>query len=133
MSVQEENKKIVTRFNKEFLEGANTDVLKEIVSDDFINQTATGVPKDVKGLIEFVKMLNTAFPDLHITIHEQVAQGDLVASRKTISATHLGEIFGKAPTGKKVNFSVMDFVRLKDGKYIEHWGQNNIMQIIGTL
>jgi hypothetical protein len=28
---------------------------------------------------------------------------------------------------------VMDFVRLRDGKYIEHWGQNNIMQVIQQL
>ncbi len=40
---------------------------------------------------------------------------------------------GRLPTGKQVIFNVMDFVRLRDGKYVEHWGQNNIMQLIQQL
>ncbi len=47
----EENKKVVLRFNKEFLEGRNTDVLKEIVADDFTNHTAPdNTPKRCKWL-----------------------------------------------------------------------------------
>jgi predicted ester cyclase len=134
MNTIAENKEIVLRFNKEFLEGGNTAVLKEIVSDAFINHTATAnFPKDVSGLIEFISVIHTGFPDLHIEIHEQVGEGDLVATRKTIHGTHLGEIMGKPPTGKKVTMNVMDFVRLKDGKYIDHWGRNDIMQVIQGL
>lgn len=129
-----ENKATVIRFNKEFLEQGNMEVLKEIVADDFINHTAIdAVPKNVEGLKQFVTMLHTGFSDFHIDIHEQVGEGDVVASRKTIHATHTGEIMGHVPTGKKVAFSVMDFVRLRDGKYIEHWGQNNVLQVIQQL
>jgi predicted ester cyclase len=134
MNTIAENKEIVLRFNKEFLEGGNTAVLKEIVSDAFINHTApANFPKDVSGLIEFISVIHKGFPDLHIEIHEQVGEGDLVATRKTIHGTHLGEIMGKPPTGKKVTMNVMDFVRLKDGKYIDHWGRNDIMQVIQGL
>jgi predicted ester cyclase len=128
------NKGIVIRFNKEFLEQGNMEVLKEIVSDDFINHTAAGtVPNNVEGLRQFISMLHTGFSDLHIEIHEQVEENDLVATRKTIHASHTGEIMGHQATGKHVTFNVMDFVRLKDGKYIEHWGRNDIMQVIQQL
>jgi predicted ester cyclase len=130
----EENKKVVRRFNKELIEQGDIEVVKEIVADDFINHTAaSSVPNNVDGLIQFVSMLHTGFSDFHIDIHEQVAENDMVATRKTIYATHTGEIMGHKPTGKQVTFNVMDFVRLRNGKYIEHWGQNNIMQVIQSL
>ena len=130
----EENKKIVLRFNKEFLEKGNIEILKEIVADDFVNQTAVSpVPNNVDGLIQFITMMHKGFSNFNIVIHAQVGENDLVATRKTIHATHTGEIMGHQPTNKQVVFSVMDFVRLRDGKYIEHWGRNDIMQVIQGL
>jgi len=134
MTRMKKNKEVVIRFNKEFLENGNADVLKEIVSENFINQTAApNTPNDVSGLIQFVEVLHKGFPDITVHILDQVAEGDLVASRKIITGTHLGEIMGHQPTGKKVTINVMDFVRLKEGKYIEHWGRNDIMQVIQSL
>lgn len=130
----EERKEVVIRFNREFLEKNNTEVLKELVADSFINHTAApGIPKDVSGLIQFIGMLHKGFPDIKIEIHDMIAEGDLVATRKTFHATHLGEIMGHAPTGKKVTFNVMDFVRVQNGKYVEHWGRNDVMQVIQQL
>jgi predicted ester cyclase len=130
----EENKKVVMRFNKEFLENGNTDVVREIVADNFINHTApSNIPNDANGLIQFVQMLHKGFPDLHIEIHDQIAENDLVVSRKTIHATHMGEIMGRKPTGKKVTMNVIDIVRLKDGKYVDHWGRNDIMEVMRQL
>lgn len=129
-----ENKAVVMRFNKEFLEKGNIEILKEIVADDFINHTASGtIPNNVDGLKQFITILHKGFTDFHIHIHEQVGENDIVATRKTIHATHTGEIMGHHPTGKEVVFNVMDFVRLRNGKYVEHWGQNNIMQVIQQL
>jgi predicted ester cyclase len=133
MSVSQ-NKEVVIRFNKEFLERGDVTVLKELVADDFVNRTAAGpVPDNVDGLKQFITMLHKGFSDFHIDIHEQIGENDLVATRKTIHATHTGEIMGHQPTGKKVAFRVMDIVRLRDRKYAEHWGQNNIIEVIQGL
>jgi predicted SnoaL-like aldol condensation-catalyzing enzyme len=130
----EKNKEVVLRFNKEFLEKNNTEVLKEIVADDFINHTAAAnIPNDVNGLIQFVAMLHKVFSEIHIEIFEQVAESDLVATRKEIYAKHTGEIMGRASTGKSVTLNVIDMIRLRDGKYIEHWGRNDFMQVIQSL
>lgn len=128
------NKKVVLRFNKEFLEKGNIGVLDEIISDDFINHTAPeNMPHDINGMIQLVKILHQGFPDLKVEVHEQVCENDLVSSRKTIHGTHLGEIMGHPATGKKVTINVIDIVRVKDGRYTDHWGQNNIMQVIAEL
>ena len=130
----EQNKLVVLRFNKEFLEKGNTEVLEEIVEDNFTNHTAAGnVPNDVKGLIQFVEMIHKGFSDIHIDIYEQLAENDLVATRKIIRAKHTGDIMGHAATGKAVEMNVIDIVRLRDGKYVDHWGRNDIMQVIQSL
>jgi len=130
----EQNKDVVLRFNKEFLEDGNKEILKEIVADNFINHTApANFPNDVSGLVQFVEMMRNAFPDLTIDIHEQIAENDLVATRKTIHGTYSGNIMGHVPTGKKVTMNVIDIVRIKDGKYVDHWGRNDIMQVIQSL
>jgi predicted ester cyclase len=132
--LQMDNKAVVIRFNKEFLEQGNMDVLKELVADDFINHTAAStVPNNVDGLKEYVSMLHTGFSNFNIEIHEQVAENDIVATRKTIHATHTGTIMGKTATGKRVAINVMDFVQLRDGKYLGHWGRNDVMQVIQQL
>ena len=132
--ITEQNKKVVLRFNKEFLETGDKEVLKEIVADNFINHTAPAdFPKDVNGVIQFIETIHKGFSNIRIEIHEQLAENDLVATRKTIYATHTGEIMGHAPTGKKVTMNVIDIVRLKDGKYVDHWGRNDIMQVIQSL
>ncbi len=130
----EENKQVVLRFNKEFLETGNTEVLKEIVADTFTNHTAAAnSPKDISGIIQFITVLHKRFSDLSIQIHELIGEDDTVAARKTITARHTGEIMGHMPTGKKVIMNVIEIVFLKDGKYTDHWSRNDIMQVIQGL
>ena len=69
---------------------------------------------------QVVMMLRSAFPDLHFTIEELVAEVDTVAGRVTMSGTHLGPFQGIPPTGLSFEQAHMHFVRFRDGKAIEH-------------
>jgi predicted ester cyclase len=40
---------------------------------------------------------------------------------------------GIPPTGKKVIINVIDIIRLREGKYVEHWGMSNIPEVIAQL
>lgn len=128
------NKEVVARFNKEFIEQGNIKVLSDLVHPNFVNHTISEqYSNNVDGLIQFANILRNGFPDLVVNIHIQVAENDFVTTLKTIEGTHLGEIFGKVPTGKKVKMSVIDIVRLKNNKYIEHWAKNDILKVIESL
>jgi steroid delta-isomerase-like uncharacterized protein len=131
----EQNKEIVTRVNKEFIEGGNLETLLELFSEDFINHTAPpGSPKNRDGVVYFFNhLLKSAFPDLKVEIHDMVAEGDKVTTRKSFHATHQGPFFGVAPTGKTVQMSVMDMIRLHDGKFIEHWGILDLHGLMAQL
>jgi predicted ester cyclase len=81
-------------------------------------------------------MLRTAFPDLHFTIEELIAEGDVVAGRLTMSGTHEGPLMGMPPTGRSVQQAHMHFVRFRDGKAVEHWGVRDdlgMMQQMGIM
>ncbi len=131
----EQNKKAVLRFNKEVIEQGNADTFHELVAADVVNHTAPeGSPNGKDGMFYFLfNILRTAFPDLTVEVLDQVAEGDKVCSRKVIRGTHLAEFMGIAPTQKKVAIHVMDMVRLREGKYADHWGMSNISEVVTQL
>ena len=57
----------------------------------------------------------SAFPDFRAEIHDMVAEGDKVVTRKTLNGTHEGDFMGIPPTGTLVAFDVIDIVRYENG------------------
>lgn len=131
----EKNKILVSRVNKEFIEGGNLDTFNEIFAEDFVNHTAPpGAPKNRDGVIYFFNhLLKPAFPDLKVEIHDMVAEGEKVTTRKSFHATHSGEFFGIKPTGKKVVMEVIDIIELQNGKYTGHWGILDLYSLMTQL
>jgi serine phosphatase RsbU (regulator of sigma subunit) len=122
MSV-EENKAIFRRYVEEVWNQGRLELADEIF-DRYISHQPDGLsiergPEDVK---RFLGEFRQAFPDLHISIDDQIAEGDKVVSRGTIRGTHQGEFRGMAPTGKQIEergFSVFRFS--EEGKVVESW------------
>jgi len=130
----ENNKEIVRRFNKEVIEQGNLDAFTQLMDDDFINRTAPNTANGADGMWNtFSNILRPAFPDLTVEIYEQIAEGDKVVTRKAITGTHKGILFDISPTGKKIKIDVIDIVRIKDGKYMEHWGINTLQTVLSEL
>jgi predicted ester cyclase len=74
-----------------------------------------------------------AFPDMHVTIDDMVAEGDKVAARVTMTGTHKGEIMGIPPTNKKVTFSLIVISRFAGGKIVEDHGQFDALGLMRQL
>jgi len=62
-----------------------------------------------------------AFPDLHIDIHQIVADDEMVSCFCTVTATHIGPYFDLEPTGKRLVTHEMMFNRVRDGRLAETW------------
>ena len=130
----EANKEIVRRFNKEVIEQCNLDSFNRLTHSGFINRTAPPNSNDSAGMWNtFSNILKPAFPDLTVEIYDQVAEDDKVTTRKAIIGTHDGMLMGIKPTGKQIRIDVIDIVRLKDGKYFEHWGLNTLQTLLEEL
>jgi len=131
----EQNKQIVIRFNKECIEQGISQSFEDLLSGQVINHSApAGMPNGKESFYYFLNsILRKGFPDLKVEILEQVAERDLVTTRKKIKATHTGEIFDIPPSNKKVEINVIDIIRLRDGKYVEHWGQSNFDEVVKMI
>lgn len=131
----EQNKAIVKRFNKEVIEQGNIESFKALMDTAFINHSAPpGADNGPDGMINtFNKVLRPAMPDMKVIIYSQVAEGDFVTTRKAIVGTHAGTFLGIPPTGKQIIIDVIDIVRIKDGKYFEHWGVNTLPTVLAML
>jgi steroid delta-isomerase-like uncharacterized protein len=95
----------------------------EFVRPDIVDHDLPpGMPSGAEGVQAILGAIRTAFPDHDAQIVHMVAEGDLVATYKTLTGTHTGALFGTPPTGKRATVRVMDFVRYVDGRVAEHWG-----------
>lgn len=82
---------------------------------------APGQASGPAGIKPIIRGMAAAFPDLHISIHDMLQQPGKIAVRAEISGTHLGELFGIAPTGKKVSFRLHEFHTLANGLVTTTW------------
>lgn len=73
----------------------------------------------------FVPVMRSAFPDLHYTIEDLIAEGNKVVTRFRFTATHAGEFLGVAGTGKPITLTGIWIHRLAGGRIVEgqQWGQ----------
>jgi predicted ester cyclase len=85
----DENKAVTRRINEEAWTNGNLDVIDEITTDQYVH-TVVGAPESVRGpqgFRELVTMFRNAFPDFRVTTEEQVAEGDVVVTRWTVTGT----------------------------------------------
>jgi predicted ester cyclase len=129
------NKAVVRRFNEAVIERGDEGVFRELMSPDFVNHSAPpGAPRGPEGMIHtFNRILRPALPDLTVEIHDQIAEGDKVTTRKTIRGTHRGELLGVPATNRPVAIEVIDIVRIEGGRYVEHWGINTLSSVLVQL
>jgi steroid delta-isomerase-like uncharacterized protein len=133
----EQNKAIVRRAFEEPWKG-NLDVVDELTASDYIgHDPANPEPlRGPEGVKEFISTYLAAFPDARITVEQQLAEGDLVATRWSARGTHEGELMGISPTGKQVTVSGLAISRLEDGKIVEefqNWDTLGMMQQLGAV
>lgn len=82
---------------------------------------------------ELLVSFRAAFPDVTIELEDIVAEGDKIAFRSTMCGTHQGEFLGIAPTSRKVIFSLLDIIRIEDGRFVEQWGGPDIYDLLQQL
>ena len=96
----------------------NPDLVDAVLAPDWDDiPLAPGQGSGPAGIKPIIRNLGKALPDARITIHDMVQEPGKIGVRAEISGTHQGEIFGIAPTGKKVRFRLHEFHTL-DGKRI---------------
>jgi len=121
----EANKDLVRRLLSEVDRG-NDDVAESFYSADYVDHTPSSVRRQAAGrdgLPQVFAVFRRAFPDTRHTIEDLVAEGDRVVARVSARATHTGELFGHAPTGREVTLHSITIYRIVNGRIAERWSE----------
>lgn len=128
------NEEIVRKWIDEGFSRGNLELADQLVHEGFVNHTALqGHTPGLDGLKKAVTALRAAFPDLKVRIDDVVSEGDRVAVRDEIQATHQGPFNGVPATGRKVSVSRISFYKVKDGKIAEAWSQLDMTGLMRQL
>jgi steroid delta-isomerase-like uncharacterized protein len=119
----EDNKALVRRFFQEFWDQHHLAVADELMAAHHVDHTpgSPPLPPGPVGFKQFGSVYFTAFPDLRITIDDQVAEGDRVVTRWTSHGTNTGSLFGMPATNKSATITGITISRIVDGKAVETW------------
>jgi serine phosphatase RsbU (regulator of sigma subunit)/predicted ester cyclase len=125
----EENKALVRRFFEAQVRG-DLHAMKEMMSADFVDHSV--LPGQDPGREDYLRLEaedRASFSDIRRVIEDQVADGDKVITRLTVSGTHdRGEFVGAAPTGTEMFFTAIVIHRVSGGKIAEEWSESGGLQ-----
>jgi steroid delta-isomerase-like uncharacterized protein len=129
------NKAVIRRVLEEGMNKRNLSVIDELYADCVYHSPAVGELRG-EAYRQFVKSVIDAFPDARMTVKDQLAEGDKVLTRWSLTATHRGEFMGIAPTGKQVSITGMCIDNIVNGKIVEEWEEWDslgMMQQLGIV
>lgn len=132
-TLQEKNKATVIRFNREFIEQGNLQAFEEIVANDFVNRSAAtlNIPAGRDGIKDYIiDVLHKALTNVKVAIFDQIAEGDTVVTRKSISGIQVGMFLDKPATHERITMHLIDIVKLRDGQYVEHWRYGQAVEML---
>jgi predicted ester cyclase len=125
----DENKTLVRRYYEEVVNTGNVDQLAEFISPAFVEvHNNTRHPIGLEGAKEHVLGVRETYPDLHLTVEHQIAEGEWVVTRVTARGTHKGVWLGMRPTGEKLEMTAVNIDRVVDGRIVEHGGAANLLE-----
>ena len=133
--MSKENKAISRRFYQEVFSRGDLDVADSLLAADCVdhNPPGPGFSPGREGVKQVVTMLRAAVPDLKVTVEDQIAEGDKVASRLTVRGTQQGELMSVPPTGKSITVGLVDIFRIEDGLILERWGEADLLGMMQQL
>lgn len=124
----EDNKNLIRRFIEEIINTGNIDSIGNYISPEYVEvHEGKRHALDIEGAKAHIIGVRQTYPDLHLTIEHQIAEGEWVATCITARGIHKGSWLGIKPTGKPVVFTGVNINKVVDGLIVEHGGAANML------
>jgi predicted ester cyclase len=128
-----ENKVLANQILREIFSQGNLSHIDELFAPDIVihdpDKELHGMEQVKQGIIR----LRAAFPDLHYTVEDTIAEGDKVVIRFTGRGTHRGEFRGIPPTGKEMLYTGIMILRFVERKVVDYWAVSDVLGIFRQL
>lgn len=130
-----DNKQIVHRFTEDCWNKGKLDAVSQYVAKDcrLHDPVFPTLTKGADTLRTHIESCRRAFPDIHFTIEDTIAERDEVVIQWTSTGTHEGVFLGMPATHRKVHVSGTSIDRLENGKIVEQWSHWNVMTLMEQL
>ena len=129
----EANKSVVRRGFEQGMNERNLGVFDEILAPSYVNHDMPTPAPGPAGMKQVLTMFTEAFPDMQITLHDVLGEGDKVVTRGSWKGTHKGPFMGIPATGKQVDVKFIDMWRIESGKAVENWVQMDMLGLMQQL
>lgn len=130
----EENKELIRRYYEELWNAWRFDLADVLIDPEVRLRGSLGrMVAGRGGLIGYMKHVQGIFPDFHNTIEVLLAEGDRVSAQLTYSGTHRGEIFGIAPTGRRIRYSGVGIFQIGSGRVVDGWVLGDLANLLLQL
>ena len=132
----EENKATIRDVITRAWNGQDFDAMDAVYAPDYLHHDPALPPEAQRGLDNYkqgVRMFYTAFPDLRGEIEELIGEGDKVVVRLRWRGTQQGELMGIPPSGKRVDFGMIEIYRFAEGKIAEGWANFDTLGMLQQL
>jgi steroid delta-isomerase-like uncharacterized protein len=134
----EVNKALSRRLVEEAWNQGKIEVVDEVLADDFVHHDPTA-PERCKrdDYKQWIAVSRVAFPDLQITVDDELVDGEQIATRWTVRGTHQGDLVEPAgtipPTGRQIKVTGISIARYANGKLVEDWQEGDTLGLMMQL
>ena len=133
-TLEKHNKSLILRYLEEVWQKSSIAAVDEFLSPNYKRYLSpVSEPLNLYGQKQRLAGFRAAFPDVQITVDDIFAEGNRVVFRSTMRGTHRGTFQGLRPTGQGVIVTLLDVIRIENGKFIEHWGGPDLFDLVKQL
>jgi predicted ester cyclase len=123
-----DNKTVIRRYIGQIENTGDVSHIREFISEDYVEiYEGERYPIGIQGATDHILGIRRVYPDLKLTIENQIAEGEWVVPVYSATGTFTDEWFDMKPTGKPITFTGVNVDRVRDGKIIEHGGAANLL------
>ena len=134
----EVNKVLSRRLVEEAWNQGTIDVVEEALADDFVHHDPTAPERRSRDdYKQWLVQSRMAFPDLQITIDDEVVDGEQIVTRWSVRGTHQGDLvqpIGTIPaTQREIKVTRITIARYANGKLVEDWQESDTLGFMMQL
>jgi steroid delta-isomerase-like uncharacterized protein len=133
--MSKENRALIRRWFKEVWDKGRAEAIDEMFAPAGVAHGLSGdeAVRGPEGFKAFHRSFREAFPDVSVKVVDTVTEGDKIAARCLVRATHKGGSLGFAATHKPVEFEGILIARIKGGKIAESWNNFDFLRLYQQL
>jgi steroid delta-isomerase-like uncharacterized protein len=124
--------KHLPRLFAQALNEKRVELFDEFIHSEYNNHNPQVQPGP-EGVKAFFRHYLDAFPDTQVVMDDVIEEGDRISARFTYNGTFTKPFMGYPPNSAAIQLRSIDIWHVKDGKFVEHWDELNLLEVFQKI